>query len=448
MNEGDKALSPNGGEHRVKRTSRSPSKPSNGASRTPILFIAEAVTLAQVTRLAVLARALEQDGRYQAHFASAAFDPLIFREGEFIRWPIHSLSKELVEAKITSGKRIYDSRILERYVAEELALFARVRPAMVVGDLRWSLTVSAAIAKVPCATLINAYWSPHLLRRGFPLPEHPIVRLLGVEKAQHYFPQAIPYVFAHFARPVNALRKKHRLPEIGSLLEVITHGDVTLYPDVEAITPTSALPESHHFLGPVLWAPEGPQPIFPNPNPQNNRPRIYVTLGSSGNIECLPMVIAALGQLDVDAIVATAGRATRNKLPLKVANNVRITDYVPGHLAARASQLVICNGGSSTAYQALNEGTPVLGIPHNLDQYLAMTAIRDTGAGLLLRSGTLTVQQVKDAVVAMINDKRYALAAGSLKQSLHSLDARDRFRGIVSDIVHGKAAVSSTGLAE
>ena len=410
--------------------------------KTRILFIAEAVTLAQVTRLAVLARALEEDGRYEAHFACASFDPMVFRQGEFQRWPIHSLSKDVVEAKIAAGKRIYETDVLSRYVAEELDLFARVRPAMVVGDLRLSLSVSAAVARVPCATLINAYWSPHVVRQGFPLPEHPIVRFLGVEKAERYFPQAIPHVFAHFTRPVNALRRKHRLPEIGDLLQVLTHGDRTLYPDVPALTPTRALPASHRFLGPVLWAPEGSLPAL-----ASDRPRVYVTLGSSGKIEALPIVLAALAELGpshgIEAIVATAGRARG----LVAAPNVEIVDFVPGHLAARASQLVVCNGGSSTGYQALAEGKPVLGIPYNLDQYLAMTAIRDAGAGVLLRSGTLTTAQVKHAIVAMMSEPRFTAAATSLQQSLRGIDARARFRGIVDEIAFGEQAIAS-GAAE
>ena len=40
-----------------------------------------------------------------------------------------------------------------------------------------------------------------MTRQGFPLPDHPIVRLMGVERAARYFPKALPWVFAHFARP-------------------------------------------------------------------------------------------------------------------------------------------------------------------------------------------------------------------------------------------------------
>ena len=63
---------------------------------------------------------------------------------------------------------------------------------------------------MPYAALINAYWSPFAERDGFPLPEHPIVKLLGVALAERYFERALPFVFRHFARPVNQLRRAAR----------------------------------------------------------------------------------------------------------------------------------------------------------------------------------------------------------------------------------------------
>ncbi len=83
---------------------------------------------------------------------------------------------------------------------EELELIERVRPALVVGDFRLSLAVSAAVSGVRCATLINAYWSPYAERDGFPVPDHPIVSLLGVELAERYFPRAIGSAFARTSR--------------------------------------------------------------------------------------------------------------------------------------------------------------------------------------------------------------------------------------------------------
>src|SRR5438132_2651447 len=102
--------------------------------RPRILFVSEAVTLAQVVRLATLARSLDPT-RYEVHFAAARFDELVFGGAPFLRHPIFSLSPEVVEARVVGGRRIYGASTLARYVAEERALLTALRPALVVGDL-------------------------------------------------------------------------------------------------------------------------------------------------------------------------------------------------------------------------------------------------------------------------------------------------------------------------
>src|SRR6185369_15781182 len=93
-------------------------------------------------------------------------------------------------------------------------------------------------------------------------------------------------------------------------------------------------------------------------------------------------------------------------------------DYLPGHLAARRADLVISNGGCTTSYQALAEGRPVLGIPSNLDQYLAMGAIEGAGAGLHLRAGSLTREQVRSALERLLGDATFRVAASRVRDEL------------------------------
>jgi hypothetical protein len=54
-----------------------------------VLFVSEAVTLAQVVRLATLARVLDP-ARFEVHFAAAHFDELVFGGTTFTRHRIHS----------------------------------------------------------------------------------------------------------------------------------------------------------------------------------------------------------------------------------------------------------------------------------------------------------------------------------------------------------------------
>lgn len=403
--------------------------------RRRILFVSENVTLAQVVRLVTLARSLDP-GRYDVHFACAGFESLIFDGTHFSRWPLRTLPRELVDRALASGKRLYETKHLADYLESDLEVIDAVRPELVVGDFRWSLAVSCPLAGVAQATLVNACWSPFAERDGFPLPEHPIVDLLGVELAARYLPKALPTVFDHFAKPLNTLRKNHGLPALRGLPELLCHGDYTLYPDVPEVAPTRALPESHRYLGHVPWSPSVPLPSTDAFDP--DLPIVYVTLGSSGKHDRLPLVLGALERLPVNVLLSTAGRAAPPPHPRRIA-----APFLAGDLAARLASVVICNGGASTAYQALTEGRPVLGIPYNLDQYLVMTSLEKTGAGTLLRSGTLTEQGVQVALERLLGSAEQRASAAELARAFARYDCAERFGAFVESALTASAPPAS-----
>jgi UDP:flavonoid glycosyltransferase YjiC (YdhE family) len=94
--------------------------------------------------------------------------------------------------------------------------------------------------------------------------------------------------------------------------------------------PIFEAPPEHRYIGPVLWSPQVPLPAWWDTIP-TDRPIIYMTLGSSGDMATLPTIVAALAALPVTVLVATAGRRTLEALP----PNVFVADYLPG-LAASA----------------------------------------------------------------------------------------------------------------
>lgn len=393
-------------------------------SKKRILFVVEDITLAQIVRLVKLARALPRD-RYEVHFASASFAPFIFDGCDFVQHQIYSVPAAWAFKRLERGQRLYPKRVLARYVQDELSLFAGIKPHAVIGDLRFSLAVSAPHAGVPYAALINAYWHRAMQREAFPLPEHPIVKLLGHELAGQYFPKALPFVFAHFAAPVNALRKRYGLAPVGDLIDMLMFGDRTLFPDVPELTPLREQRDNELFLGPVLWEPRVELPSWWR---DVRGPSVYVTLGSSGRLDSLPIALAGLSELGLALLVSTAGRTELGEL----GPNVHAASFLPGSEAARRSEFVVCNGGSSTSYQALREGKPVLGIASNLDQYLAMTAVRDAGAGILLRSDTLTKDGVREAAQALREDGRYRQNAERIANALASYDSDARFQQLLA----------------
>ena len=134
--------------------------------RRRIAIFAEAVTLAHVARPLALARGLDAE-RYDVTFVC---DP---RYADFLAaepWRIHwidSISGERFRDALAKGRPIYDAATLQRYVDDDLAVIDAVRPDVVVGDFRLSLSASARIAAIPYAAICSTYWSPYARQRVF-----------------------------------------------------------------------------------------------------------------------------------------------------------------------------------------------------------------------------------------------------------------------------------------
>lgn len=366
--------------------------------RKKILFVAEAATLAHLARPVMLANSLASKG-YEVFLAADSRFDFLFPKGPFRRLPLNSISSEQFIRALAKGAPLYDRKTLQSYVEEDLRVIDQVQPELIIGDFRLSLSISARLAKVPYMTVSNIYWSPYA-SQSYTVPDLPVVRLLGVKLGQIAFDLVRPLAFALHSRPLNSVREHYGFPSLGSdLRRVYTDADVTLYADPPGLLNTRPMPDHHRYIGPVTWSPDCELPVWWN-RLDGSRPIIYVTLGSSGNKRLLPRIIETLAMLPVEAIIATAG--VREASP--VHPNIHIADYLPGEKAAALASLVICNGGSPTAYQALANGCPVIGIPGNLDQYLNMTCLENNRLGVLLRSDRLSEEDLRAAIQRLLDD--------------------------------------------
>lgn len=404
-----------------------------GEEKLRILFIAEAVSLAHVARPLALALALEP-ARHAVFFASDPRFNALLGDLPFPLRTLESIESRRFFAALENGTPIYDLPTLRRYVRDDLELISAVRPHLVVGDFRLSLSVSARLAGVTYFSITNSYWSPYA-RQRFPLPAHPLAQLLGIAAAQALFRLARPAVFALHARPLNRLRREHGLPSLGAdLRRVYTDADHTLYADASEFLDLPALPAHHHFLGPLLWSPDVPLPDWWEALP-GDRPLLYVTLGSSGPHRALPPIIDALEGLPVTAMVATAGAALKNR-----PENVFAANYLPGVAAAARSQLVVCNGGSPTSQQALAAGVPVLGIASNLDQFLNMQALEARGAGLCLRADRARPADIRRTAAALLEKPAFRDSARRLAGIFARYDPGRRFSELAAGLGSGQEA--------
>ena len=379
--------------------------------RHRVLFIAEAVTLAHVSRASVLARTLDPT-RFEVHLA---WDPrynALLGELPFPFHPIRSLPTREFLARVASGRPLHDTRTLRAYVEEDLATIQTVKPDVVVGDFRLSLAASARLAGVIHVAVANAYWSPYAGQTfQFPEYDYPLSGVLGQRLAQALFNALRPVGFAAHTRPLNIVLREHHLPGIGGDIPTMySYGDYTAYADIPELIPVVGAPASHTYVGAVLWSPHVAPPAWWDAIP-GDRPVIYATPGSSGDGDMLPVVLEALSDAPVTVIAATAGRATVSRPP----RNAYVTDFLSGIEAAARADLVICNGGSPTTNQALAAGVPVLALAsNNMDQHLNMGAVRRAGAGELLRARGVSRAAIREEAARILNTPRYAERARGL----------------------------------
>lgn len=403
---------------------------SNETRRPRILFVAEAVTLAHVARPAALLTALDP-AKFELHLACAPRYDHLLSDLPATRHQVGSISAQQFGEALASGTPVYDVGTLRQYVEEDLQLLDKIRPDLVVGDFRLSLAIAAELRSVRCMSVTNIYWSP-FAQQSYPLPDIPLAKLAGNWLGQRLFRAARPFAFAYHAMPLNRVRKGYGLAPLGhDLRKSYTHGDYTLYADIPGLVKTDNLPDNHRFLGPIQWSPAVSKPAWWNDLPDAKR-IVYATLGSSGRHQMLGPVLEAMANLPVTVMAATAGGAA----PQSVPKNAFVSEFLPGTAAARRAALVIGNGGSPSCYQALAEGKPVLGLASNLDQHLNMQAVGHAGAGCVLRAGTATTETIRAAVTRMLGEPQYSEAAQRLATEIAQFDASDRFRSLVSEVLH------------
>lgn len=376
--------------------------------------MAEAVTLAHLARPLAVAAMLDVN-QCDIMIASSTASQAFITHAAWQHSALDSIDSRQFLQALARGTPVFDAPTLRRYVKTDLDLIERFQPDLIIGDFRLSLSISARLAKVPYASITNAYWSPHYRpSQGarFPLPVLPVTRWLPVSWGQALFDTVRPLAFARHCAPLNQVRQEHGLPSLGNdLCRIYTDADHVLYADIPELFPIAPLPPHHHYLGPLLWSPPLAKPDWWD-QLNNEKPIIYVTLGSSGQASLLPRILSVLSSLPAQIIVAQAGAQIN-----VCADNIFSADYLPGTEAAARAQLVICNGGSLTCQQALMTGVPVIGIASNMDQFMNMQAIVSHGAGVLLRADRFDTATLRQACVELLHEPGYQAAARQLAET-------------------------------
>lgn len=345
---------------------------------------------------------------------------------------IHCIDAVQFSETVGRAAPIYDRATFEAHIQEDMRIMDQVQPDVVIGDFRHSLSVSCRLKKIKYVNIANAYWSPDIAL-SYPLPEAPVIRALGEKLSARLMGLFIPFVLKiNFFKMAFMLRKS--LHQAGLFFsdyrQVITDGDVTLYCDTPGLIPLKKQEGRERFVGPLVWSMPVQLPDWwTDLNPKKKR--IFLSLGSSGPADCLPLIIQAVSKLDVELIVARAGKA----MDLPPLSNVHVTDFLPIEDACQNSDLIICNGGSPMCHAALTYGVPTIGIICNNDQLLNMAHIEKRGAGRMLRYWNLTAEKITNAVTEILENPTYAKSSEAIRSEFDAFNSSSELQNVIEEVL-------------
>lgn len=174
--------------------------------------------------------------------------------------------------------------------------------------------------------------------------------------------------------------------------------------------PRSDLPPQVHFIGPLL-----PEPALDFALPawwdelRAGRPVVHVTQGTvatDADSLIVPTLRALAGE-DV-LVVATTGGAPVEDIKFEpLPSNARVEPFLPhGHLLPHIS-LMITNGGYNGVQAALAHGVPLVVAAGSEEKPKIAARVAWSGAGVNLKTGAPSPEQIRAAVRKAFGNPRY-----------------------------------------
>jgi UDP:flavonoid glycosyltransferase YjiC (YdhE family) len=399
--------------------------------RKRILFLAEGATMAHFVRPLALANSLDPQ-RYDVHFYAPPRFSRYLQDKPFAVGELRTMPGERFLQNTARGAPMFPADVIRGYVAQDRELIGSLRPDMVIGDMRLSLPISARLEGALCAVMINAYWSPYARRRSI-LPSVPLTRFVPPRLLGPVYKLTEPLAYAVHVSGMNRVRKEFGIPPLPADLRALyTEGSYVLYADIPEFVPVSNPPANHRYVGICPWTPPTATPDWWDRMRSDPKPKVFVSLGSSGPLRAFPALLKALSRLPVSVIVSTSGRT----LP-GIGPEMYAASLLPFTETAGQASVVVSHGGSGGLYPAIAAGTPVLGIPANADQQLSTAVLEESGAGLGVRIEEASPSRLRRALEKLLFDPQYRRSAQQWATVYSRYDSGVMFRQFLAETLEG-----------
>lgn len=234
--------------------------------------------------------------------------------------------------------------------------------------------------------------------------------------------------------PFNQLASELGLPTYKSTLDLMA-GDLTLVMDAPEILGISSEelaryrprhPERFHRLpryrygGPCFAKLPGDVSEPVRRHFDTTRTKLYCAMGVSGSPDVLRSVVDIVADLDLQAVVLTT--TILGDRVGQVSERVLTVPHAPAHLVNPLADIAITHGGAGTIQTAIHSGTPLVGIPAQMEQAGNISLVVRQGAGLMLSGLDLTQRKLAAALEKLVGDPTYRSRMAELKRLQDPVD--------------------------
>jgi UDP:flavonoid glycosyltransferase YjiC (YdhE family) len=189
-------------------------------------------------------------------------------------------------------------------------------------------------------------------------------------------------------------------------------------------------PPHVHVVGPLMWEP----PYGEVEPPPGDGPLVLLAPSTAQDPEhrLLRAALAGLGGEPIRLLAAWNRKPL--PVPVTVAANTRLVEWISYSRAMRHSALVICHAGHGTLVRALASGAPVLAVPHSGD--MAENAARAdwAGVGVRLPWRLLSPRTLRLAARSALAEPALAARAKELARWAVGHDGAGRAADLVEDL--------------
>jgi zeaxanthin glucosyltransferase len=222
----------------------------------------------------------------------------------------------------------------------------------------------------------------------------------------------------------------------------------TVYPELAHITqlpqcldfPRTGLPLNFHYTGPFVDE-AGRSPVDFPWHQLDGRPLVYACLGTTlkGELNSYHLIAEACNGLDVQLVISLGGRREPEMLQ-GISGEPLIVRNAPQLEILKLAHIVITHAGPNTVFETLLQGKPMIALPKSFDQPAIAARLEWLGVAVVLSVVDLTALHIHQALIKVLNDPGYRLAATKLQKKIVCTRGSKRAADVIEETMENYIA--------